>query len=205
MNFALQNQRPTLAPVNMPLAEETEKSPLAGIKNHDMNKIVEPAPPDPLDPVIRKKVLRMIPYGMFVITSRHDKEVGAATIDWVTQSSFDPPMVVCCLRKDSFIYQLTTKSGRYAIHPMAEGQKPFAAHFFKNRGFGDDQINGQSYLNGQTGVPILAEAPASMELLLVDQLTQGDHCVVLGKIVAVQLKKEIAPLLLRDTGWHYGG
>ena len=44
-----------------------------------------------------------------------------------------------------------------------------------------------------------------MEIEFVDQLEQSDHRVVLGKVVAVQLKKETNPLLLRDTGWHYGG
>jgi flavin reductase (DIM6/NTAB) family NADH-FMN oxidoreductase RutF len=161
--------------------------------------------PVQLDPAIRKKVLRMIPYGMSVITSRHKEEVGAATIDWVTQASFDPPLLVSCLNKESFIYQLVMKARRYAIHPLGEDQKSFATLFFKNRDASSSHINGQPYELGQIGMPILTEAPASIELEYVDQLTQGDHCVVLGKVVAVQLKKETPPLLLRDTGWNYGG
>src|SRR5438132_326958 len=89
-----------------------------------------------IDPALRKKVLRMIPYGMFVITSKLESELAAATIDWVTQSSFEPPMVVCCLRNDSFIYQVILKSRKYAIHPLAEGQKAFAQNFFKNKNSG---------------------------------------------------------------------
>ena len=159
----------------------------------------------PLDPNIRKKVLRMIPYGLHVITTQYEGQPAAATIDWVTQASFEPPMVVCCLRKDSHIYEILMKSRKYAIHPLGEGQKSFATHFFKNREANGTHINGQSYQPGHTLVPILDEAPASFELEMVDQLTQSDHAVVLGKVVAIQLKKETAPILLRDTGWHYGG
>jgi flavin reductase (DIM6/NTAB) family NADH-FMN oxidoreductase RutF len=158
-----------------------------------------------IDPQLRKKVLRMIPYGIHVITSRYEEKVAAATIDWVTQSSFEPPMVVCCLRQDSFIYELVTKSKRYAIHPLGKEQKSFATHFFKNKDSDQSHINGQSYQIGKTGVPILDEAPASFELEMVDQLTQSDHAVILGKVVAVDLKIETPALLLQDTGWIYGG
>jgi flavin reductase (DIM6/NTAB) family NADH-FMN oxidoreductase RutF len=158
-----------------------------------------------LDPAVRKKVLRMIPYGLFVVTSRHDGEAGAATIDWVTQASFDPPMVVVCLRADSYIYELVRGSGRYALHPLGAGQKDFAAAFFKHASADDATINGHAYTLGRTGVPILDAAPASIELELVDVLTQSDHHVLLGRVTAVELKRETEPLLLKQTGWNYGG
>jgi flavin reductase (DIM6/NTAB) family NADH-FMN oxidoreductase RutF len=161
--------------------------------------------PETMNPDIRKKVLRMIPYGMFVITAKHDDKIAAGTIDWVTQSSFEPPMVVCCLRKDSLIYSIVTGAKKYAIHPLGADQKPYAMHFFKNKDANAAQINGQSYQLSAAGNPILDEPPASFELEMVNQLTESDHAVILGKVTTVTLKKEVAPLLLKDTGWHYGG
>jgi len=64
-----------------------------------------------LGPVIRKKVLRMIPCGIHVITARHESRIATATIDPVTPASFDPPMVVCRLRRDSLIYDLVVNAG----------------------------------------------------------------------------------------------
>lgn len=154
---------------------------------------------------IRKKVLRMIPYGMFVITAKHDSKIAAGTIDWVTQCSFEPPMVVCCLRKDSLIYSVVMDSKKYAIHPLGADQKTYAMHFFKNKDATSSQINGQSYQLSTNGNPILDEPPASFELEYVNQLTESDHAVILGKVTTVSLKKETSPLLLKDTGWHYGG
>lgn len=158
-----------------------------------------------LDPVIRKKVLRMISYGMYVITARSADRIAAATIDWVTQASFEPPMVVCCLRRDSLIYDLVIHGRTYAIHPLGEDQKPFAMHFFKNRETTSSHINGQSYRLNTHGVPLLCEAPAHLVLQVCDKLPQGDHAVILGRVISADLIRETPPLLLRDTGWHYGG
>lgn len=158
-----------------------------------------------LDPAVRKKVLRMIPYGLFVVTARHGGQAGAATIDWVTQASFEPPMVVACLRADSYIYELVRQSRRLALHPLGQGQKDFAAAFFKHVSADASQINGHGYTLSRAGLPILDAAPASIELELVDVLTQSDHHVLLGRVTAVELKRETEPLLLKQTGWNYGG
>ncbi|MEK9899308.1 MAG: flavin reductase family protein, partial [Rhodospirillaceae bacterium] len=36
----------------------------------------------------------MIPYGIYVITAQTDGgAIAAATVNWMTQSSFDPPLI----------------------------------------------------------------------------------------------------------------
>ena len=43
----------------------------------------------------KKTVLRMIPYGIYVLTADDGKgNIAAATVNWVTQSAFAPPLVV---------------------------------------------------------------------------------------------------------------
>jgi flavin reductase (DIM6/NTAB) family NADH-FMN oxidoreductase RutF len=160
-----------------------------------------------MDPALRKQVLRMISYGLYVVTARHESRIAAATVDWVTQASFEPPMVVCCLRQDSLIYELVRAAGRFAVHPLGENQKSFAAHFFKNKSATETEINGQPCTIADSGVPILSGAPAYFVLETVGQLTQSDHAVVLGRVIGVGLNTNPPPppLLMRDTGWHYGG
>ncbi|MBP7142322.1 MAG: flavin reductase [Opitutaceae bacterium] len=162
-------------------------------------------PPAEFDPTLRKKVLRMIPYGIHVITARFENRIAAATIDWVTQSSFEPPMIVCCLRRDSLIYEIVSQARTYALHPLGADQKAFAMHFFKNRDADESHINGQSYHPGPQSVPLLAEAPAHLVLQYSAELPQGDHAAILGQVIHIGLNRETPPLLLRDTGWQYGG
>ena len=47
-----------------------------------------------MDDEHKKTALRMIPYGIYVLTAVDGDTVAAATVNWVTQTSFDPPLVV---------------------------------------------------------------------------------------------------------------
>ncbi|HEM47493.1 MAG TPA: flavin reductase, partial [Alphaproteobacteria bacterium] len=50
----------------------------------------------------RKTALRMIPYGLYVLTAEDAAgNVGAATVNWVTQTAFAPPLVVVGVKADS--------------------------------------------------------------------------------------------------------
>jgi hypothetical protein len=45
-----------------------------------------------MDPNHKKTALRMIPYGLYVLTGEApDGRVAAATVNWVTQTAFEPP------------------------------------------------------------------------------------------------------------------
>ena len=48
-----------------------------------------------MDSDAKKAVLRMIPYGLYVLTADDGAgNVAAATVNWVTQTAFAPPLVV---------------------------------------------------------------------------------------------------------------
>src|SRR2546429_1505585 len=57
-----------------------------------------PYPPGqegPMDANVKKTTLRMIPYGLYVLTAAHkDGRISAGTVNFVAQASFEPPPVV---------------------------------------------------------------------------------------------------------------
>ena len=44
-----------------------------------------------MDPDVKKKVLRQISYGMYVVSSAAGDAVSASTVNWLSQASFSPP------------------------------------------------------------------------------------------------------------------
>ena len=54
-----------------------------------------------MDPDHKKTALRMIPYGIYVLTAEANGQTAAATVNWVTQTSFDPPLVAVAVKADS--------------------------------------------------------------------------------------------------------
>jgi flavin reductase (DIM6/NTAB) family NADH-FMN oxidoreductase RutF len=158
-----------------------------------------------MDANIKKKVLRLIPYGLFVATSRAEEKIGAGTINWVTQSSFAPPLIVAAIKEDSSLHEVIAASRVFALHVLGKNQKDVATAFFKGAQPEGDTLNGFRFQNGITGAPILADTLAWFECRVVDELRRGDHTIFVGEVVEAGLRRDEEPLTLRDTGFFYGG
>ena len=84
-----------------------------------------------MDANTRKTTLRMIPYGLYVLTSASaDGRVAAATVNWVTQASFEPPLVVVGVKADSGAHALIKETKAFALNVLGKGQGPLAFTFF---------------------------------------------------------------------------
>ena len=79
-----------------------------------------------MDVEFRKKALRMISYGVYVITSKYADQYSASTITWVSQASFEPPMISICLKNKSNSYQIVKKREEFLLHLLGEDQKNMA-------------------------------------------------------------------------------
>ena len=162
----------------------------------------------------KKIALRMIPYGLYVLTAKDDEgHVAAATVNWVTQASFQPPLVVVCVRADSFIHTVLKHSKAFALNILGKEQDSLAYTFFKPDELQGDTISGEHFRLGVTGSPLLVSTPAFLECEVVDEIEQGDHTVFAGEVVDVGVKQQPAgrpddaTLWLKDLGpdIFYGG
>src|SRR5262249_23178394 len=167
-----------------------------------------------MDPNVKKTTLRMIPYGLYVLTAAHkDGRISAGTGNFVTQASFEPPLVGVGVKTDSAGNALI--KGAEAVPPnvLGQGQEGLAFTFFKSAEKKGDTISGEPYRPGKTGAPILASTPAFIECSLESTVEMGDHSVFVGKVVEVGLAKTIdgrpddATLWMKDLGdkVFYGG
>jgi flavin reductase (DIM6/NTAB) family NADH-FMN oxidoreductase RutF len=156
-------------------------------------------------PAARKKALRLISYGLYVATSRHGDLYGSGTINWLSQSSFDPPLVMAGIQRDSSLHQAISGSRAFAIHIVGKSQKNLATAFFKTARVEGDLINGWRFTLGVTGSPILADAVAYFECRVVDEVRGGDHTIFVGEVVESDVRREEEPLTIRETGMAYGG
>jgi len=63
----------------------------------------------------KKTVLRMIPYGIYVLTADDaNGNIAAATVNWVPQSAFAPPLMVVGVKADSGTYK-TVKAAQVFV------------------------------------------------------------------------------------------
>jgi flavin reductase (DIM6/NTAB) family NADH-FMN oxidoreductase RutF len=167
-----------------------------------------------MDTAARKIALRMIPYGLHVLTSENESgTVSAATVNWVMQTSFDPPMVAVAVKVDSRIHGLIKESGSFALNILGKGQNSMAFAFFKPVDREGNSIAGEPFRSGVSGSPVLENAAAFLDCKLAGSLEKGDHSVFLGEVVdaGVAVEPEGRPdeltLVLKDLGGKifYGG
>ena len=74
-----------------------------------------------MDEKAKKQSLLMIPYGLFVLGAAHGGTATAATVNWVTQASFNPPLVVVGIKKDSGSHAMVKDSKKFALSMLASG------------------------------------------------------------------------------------
>jgi flavin reductase (DIM6/NTAB) family NADH-FMN oxidoreductase RutF len=140
-----------------------------------------------------------------VLTSKAEDEIAAATITWLSQASFNPPMIMVAMGKDSNLHKIVMKAGTFAAHIVSEDQKELAASFFKAAKISPGMLNDYEYHHGpETGSPILQQVKAWYEARVVKSFDEGDHTVILAEIISGSIAEaDFKPLTLRDTGWKY--
>ncbi len=167
-----------------------------------------------MDTGAKKTVLRMIPYGIYVLTADDGRgKTGAATVNWVTQSAFAPPLVVVGVKADSAVYAALKSAGGFALNMLGKAHKSLAFAFFKPAKIEDGLLSGQAFTRANNGAPILDAALGAVECKVISLVEQGDHHVVVGEVVEAHLyqapagRPDAAILEMKDLGdaVFYGG
>jgi flavin reductase (DIM6/NTAB) family NADH-FMN oxidoreductase RutF len=159
-----------------------------------------------MDPKTKQKVLRLLTNGMYVLTSRSAERFGAATITWVSQASFKPPLVMAALRKDGSAFQCVVESRAAILHVLSSDQQVIAQKFFAATAESQGLLNGEPYLAGATGAPVLENLSAYLECRALEIVpTLGDHAIVVFEVLDAVLRKDLEPLTVTGSPWQYGG
>lgn len=162
----------------------------------------------------KKTALRMIPYGIYVATCEaEDGTVSAATVNWVTQASFKPPLLAVGVKSDSRVHALIKDVGVFALNILGRGQGDIAYRFFKPTERDGNSIGGYGFSAGETGAPILDDTTAYVECKLLDSVEKGDHSVFVAEVVSAGVvrpfdgRADQAVLAMADLGENvfYGG
>jgi flavin reductase (DIM6/NTAB) family NADH-FMN oxidoreductase RutF len=161
----------------------------------------------PLDPQQKKVALRAINYGLFILTAVEGDQYGAAGVNWLSQASFEPPLIMAAVKDDSDSHAIIERTGKFAVSVLAEDQLDVGKAFFRTTKVEGDTLNGYKFEPGpETGCPVLVDLPYWFECRVTDTVKRGDHTVFVAEVVGAGVREEgRTPLLLRSTGMNYGG
>lgn len=159
-----------------------------------------------LDEQAKKAMLLKIPHALYICGVKDGEELNGFTASWVMQGSFNPPLVINCVRQDSGSHAMIKASGVFSLSVLEAGQKDLAAQFFKpKRRVGNKFDEVDFYEGPETGCPIIQDSLGYVECKVIGAVEGGDHTVFVGEVIGAGVHREGNPLLLESTGWQYGG
>ena len=161
----------------------------------------------PLDTNTRKQVLRLFTYGLYAVGVRRDDETNAFTANWLTQISFDPPLVALSVEREAWSWPLMEQTGLFTINVLAAGQRELAGRLGRSRHKVGDKLAGIPWQPAPvTGCPVLHEdALAYVECRLQDYHPAGDSWLVVAAVVNLQALRDGEPLTMKAAGFRHAG
>ena len=162
-----------------------------------------------MDPQAKKTALRAINYGLYILAATNGEDYGAGGVNWLTQVSFEPPLVAAGVKADSGSAAIIAQTGFFAVSVLADDQLDVAKAFFRSTSREGDTLNGQAFETGAaSGAPIITACPWWFECKVTDTIVRGDHTVFVAEVIGAGVREgaeDRSPLSLRATGMNYGG
>jgi flavin reductase (DIM6/NTAB) family NADH-FMN oxidoreductase RutF len=139
----------------------------------------------------RRFALRMIPYGVHIVTAiTPDGEPVAATTHWVMQTSFKPRLVAVALPADGAAYAAIRATNHFALHMLGRDDAA-EAHAFQSRPaiLEGKTLSGLGFTPSKfTGLPLLNDAVAVLELAVRGVMEYGDHHPILAEVIEAHVR-----------------
>lgn len=160
-----------------------------------------------MDAALKKQALRLMTYGLYIATAAHHDDLAAGTVNWVSQASFQPPLVMVAIKADSHLHTLVEASGLFALNVLSADQQNIAQDFFRPTQRDKDSLNGHHFEPGMaTQAPLLTELAAWVECKVTDTINRGDHTIYVAEVIEAGVRHGEAPVLdMWNTGWFYAG
>jgi flavin reductase (DIM6/NTAB) family NADH-FMN oxidoreductase RutF len=158
-----------------------------------------------MDEAAKKTALRMIPYGLFVVTTKDGDNVTGAAVNWLTQASFQPPLVVLGSKAGTGSTEMIENSGLFLVNVLETGATPLASKFFAHVEAQDEKFGDVEFTRSPNGLPVLKDALGWFECQVREKVALGDHTIFVAEVIEAGVHREAEPLTLAETGFKYGG
>ncbi|WP_166875442.1 flavin reductase family protein [Salinibacterium sp. ZJ450] len=147
-----------------------------------------------------RDVLGHFPTGVAVITALDGDgaPIGMAVGSFASVS-LDPPMVAFLPDRGSSTFPVIRDAGRFCVNVLAGGQEDLC-RIFATRGA--DRFGSVDWRPApHTGSPVLDGAVAWIDCELGDVHEAGDHYIVIGKVLGLEIQTPTLPLLFFQGGY----
>jgi flavin reductase (DIM6/NTAB) family NADH-FMN oxidoreductase RutF len=141
-----------------------------------------------------RKVMRIFPQGVTVVTTRKDNEFHGITVSAFTSISMEPPLIMISISKSSKIHDILISSDFFTVNFLAEDQK-IVSDIFAGRVQVENRFEAVGYYFEKTGCPVIKGARAVIECKRYKVYDGGDHSIILGEVINAKKLNDKNPLV----------
>lgn len=158
-----------------------------------------------MDPQVKRQALRTFTYGLFAISCVEGETVNIFTANWLSQVSFEPPLVAISVENASRSLPMILSSRVFTINTLRAGQRELAGKLGKSAVQHPNKLAGIAYTIGENGCPILQDAIAWVACEVRNVMEAGDSTLMLAEVVNTGMLAEGLSLTMAEAGFRHAG
>jgi flavin reductase (DIM6/NTAB) family NADH-FMN oxidoreductase RutF len=140
--------------------------------------------------------------GVTIMTTSAAGRMHGMTVSAFASQSLEPLLILVSVERSTVMHQLVLASRAFAINILDAQGEGTARFFADNARLNGPEFKEGGYHLGATGSPILEEATAYLEATVEATLDVGDHTVIVGRVVALEVARDAAPLIYYRSGYR---
>ena len=144
-----------------------------------------------------REVLGHFATGITIVTATDEGEPVGFSCQSFAALSLDPPRVILAPAKSSTSWPRIARAGSFCVNILGEHQEAICRAFAVS---GGDKFDGVDWTPGVTGSPLIDGSLATVECTLGAIYEGGDHELVTGHVVDMEIGKG-SPLLFYRSGF----
>jgi 3-hydroxy-9,10-secoandrosta-1,3,5(10)-triene-9,17-dione monooxygenase reductase component len=130
--------------------------------------------------------------GVAFVTAAPDGEPAGLIVNSLASVSLEPPLVSFCPSRNSLTWSRMRRAGHFGVNVLGREHERFVR---RASPAGSDRFAGLDWALGRRGVPLVADALATLECDIVAEHPAGDHWIVVGRVAHARLSPVDEPLV----------
>ena len=150
-----------------------------------------------VDPLLHRRVVGRFATGVTVVSTRADGVDHAMTVNSFTSVSLDPVLVLVCIDRAARFHAAVLQAGTWGVSVLAAHQEHVSRAFASRGRDRSEQFASVLVHPGEvTGAALVDGALATLECRTSSTLDAGDHTVLVGEVLALDVPDPAAEPLL---------
>jgi len=148
-------------------------------------------------------IIGTITNGIYVLTAGYKDGISGMIVSWVSQASYDPPLIMAAVHPNRYCHDLIKQSGCFALHILSRSQSDLVQRF--SAPDSREKFKNIPWRKGEIGCPVLESCIARVECHVVESYHPGNHTLFIGQVRAVHVFSAETPLSTLDFQGTYLG